>query len=78
VKGKLAVLAVFAGFLIYQIPFVKYLVWLNAAAICERIGMRGSFIWVAIFEMAVVAAVLWILSSKIVDLWETGRMGPGK
>ena len=74
IKFKLAWSAAMASLvtvIVYSIPLVKYLIWLNAAAVSTRWNRPGLFVWLALgevsFIMGIVGLGFWKLANSI---WE--------
>ena len=74
VKGRLVAvtaLSVVIGLIVYHVPLIKYLVWLNAAAISQYVGMGWAFVPLACIAflgiVAVPWGVLWKLGSSVYD-----------
>jgi hypothetical protein len=63
-------LSLIAGLLFYQIPLVRELVWLNAAAISVGIHCRSTFSLIAVVEILLIVAGLWIGFWKLSWLWK--------
>ena len=66
-----SVLAVIVAAIVYNIPLVKYLIWLNAAAICSRWHSPWLFVWLALGAVFFFMAWAWVGFWKLANsIWE--------
>jgi len=68
-RAVLAFLGLAAGFLVYRIPLVRNLVWLNAAAIANEFGARWALVPFAVGAVLLLGVLFWAFFAKAVARW---------
>lgn len=68
-RPTIAALSVVIGFLVYRIPMVRRLVWLNAAALSNELGARRAVVLLGILEMLAIMTGVWVIALKLVTRW---------
>ena len=69
VRTRLAVVSISSmllGFLVYSIPLVKYLIWLNAGAVSAWYGAPKFFVCIAYLMVLNIVSFIWL------GLWKLG------